>query len=227
MTKYNSDLSDSIKNAIAEIADIADKIPGVVIIHNIDGTVAWMSERGLNELGIKLDEITNLSPDQYYHVYFNADDAKDYVPKILGLIESNNDDEYLTYFQQVRLSGHADWKWYMSCTKILLRDEAHKPLLTITTSSPIDAMHHMTAKAARLLEENNFLRHNHTTFARLSAREREVLSLMALGKTSAETAEQLFIAQTTVETHRRNIKQKLNTNSYYEICQYARAFDLV
>ncbi|MNT99653.1 DNA-binding transcriptional activator SdiA [compost metagenome] len=50
---------------------------------------------------------------------------------------------------------------------------------------------------------------------------------MALGKTSLETAEQLFIAQTTVETHRKNIKQKLNTNSYYEICQYARAFDLV
>ncbi|MNY67725.1 transcriptional regulator FimZ [compost metagenome] len=50
---------------------------------------------------------------------------------------------------------------------------------------------------------------------------------MALGKSSAETAEQLFIAPETVKTHRKNIKQKLDTNSYYEICQYARAFDLV
>ncbi|MNL54516.1 Oxygen regulatory protein NreC [compost metagenome] len=115
----------------------------------------------------------------------------------------------------------------MSSTKILLRDENQLPLLTITTSSPIDAMHHMTAKASRLLEENNFLRQNLSTFAKLSAREREILSFMALGKTSAETAEQLFIAQTTVETHRKNIKQKLNTSSYYEVCQYARAFDLI
>ncbi|MNL09486.1 Oxygen regulatory protein NreC [compost metagenome] len=227
MTEYNLVLSDRIKQAIAEIAVIADKLPAVVIIHNINGTVAWMSEKGLKDLGITLDVITGLTPDEYYYVYFNADDAKDYVPKILGLLERNRDDECVTYFQQVRLSGHAEWKWYMSSTKILLRDENQFPLLTITTSSPIDAMHHMTAKASRLLEENNFLRHNLNTFAKLSAREREILALMALGKTSLETAEQLFIAQTTVETHRKNIKQKLNTNSYYEICQYARAFDLV
>ncbi|MNL74077.1 Oxygen regulatory protein NreC [compost metagenome] len=94
-------------------------------------------------------------------------------------------------------------------------------------SFPIDAMHHMTAKASRLLEENNFLRRNLHVFAKLSKREREILSLMALGKSSAETAEQLFIAPETVKTHRKNIKQKLDTNSYYEICQYARAFDLV
>jgi DNA-binding CsgD family transcriptional regulator len=50
---------------------------------------------------------------------------------------------------------------------------------------------------------------------------------MALGKTSAETATQLFISTSTVETHRKNIKQKLDTNSYYEVCKYARAFDLI
>ena len=115
----------------------------------------------------------------------------------------------------------------MSSTKIFLRDEKGLPLLTITMSFQIDAMHHMAAKASRLLEENNFLRNNLHIFAKLSKREREVLALMALGKTSSETAQQLFIAQHTVETHRKNIRQKLNTNSYYEICQYARAFDLI
>lgn len=227
MTEHNSTLSGMINNAVAEIAAIADKLPGVVIIHNLNGTVVWMSAKGLKELDVALVELSAMTPEQYYEVYFNEDDAKDYVPKILGLLERNNDDEYLTYFQQVRLSDHDDWKWYMSSTKILLRDEVGKPVLTVTMSSPIDAMHHMTAKASRLLEENNFLRNNLSTFAKLTAREREVLSLMALGKTSAESAEQLFIAQTTVETHRKNIKQKLKTNSYYEICQYARAFDLV
>lgn len=218
---------DEVNAAIAEITALAGRLPGVVIVHDLQGKVVWMSERGLKDLNICLEEVTGLSPEEYYGIYFNMDDAKDYVPKILGLLERNNDEEYVVYFQQVRLSGLDDWKWHMSSTKILLRDEAGKPLLTITMSFPIDAMHHMTAKASRLLEENNFLRRNLHIFAKLTTREREVLSWMALGKTSAETAEKLFIAQHTVETHRKNIKQKLNTSSYYEICQYARAFDLI
>lgn len=227
MTQDNSTHLARINKAVAEIAAVADKLPGVIIIHDLTGKVIWMSPRGLVELGIALEELTSKTPDEYYGVYFNAEDAKDYVPKILDMVERNSDDEHLTYFQQVRLSGHDDWKWYMSSSRILLRDEEQKPILIITNSSPIDAMHHMTTKAARLLEENNFLKRNLPAFAKLTKREREILSLMALGKTSIETADQLFIAQHTVETHRKNIKQKLNTSSYYEISQYARAFDLI
>jgi DNA-binding CsgD family transcriptional regulator len=220
-------LQDKIANAIDGIVAIADQLPGVVIVHDLVGTVVWMSSRGLKELGVNAEDVVGLKAEQYYTKYFNREDAKDYVPKLLGLLERNNNEEYLTYFQQVRLSGHEDWKWHMSSTKIFLRNEKGLPLLTITMSFPIDAMHHMTAKASRLLEENNFLRKNLHIFAKLTKREREILALMALGKTSGETADQLFIAQHTVETHRKNIKQKLNTNSYYEICQYARAFDLI
>ncbi|WP_316809929.1 LuxR C-terminal-related transcriptional regulator [Pedobacter heparinus] len=220
-------LQDEIRNAVAGIAAVANELPGVVIVHDLVGTVIWMSPRGLKELGVKLEDVIGLTAEQYYAEYFNSEDAKDYVPKLLGLLERNNNEEYLTYFQQVRLSGQEDWNWHMSSTKIFLRNEKGQPILTITMSFPIDAMHHMAAKAARLLEENNFLHRNLNLFGKLSKREREVLSLMALGKTSSETAEELFIAQNTVETHRKNIKQKLNTSSYYEICQYARAFDLI
>lgn len=218
---------EKIINAVRQIAVVDQLLPAVVIIHDLEGRVVWMSPRGLKQLGISLEEVIALSPEQYYGTYFNIEDTKESVPKILGLLERNNDDEYITYFQQVRLAQEHDWIWHMCSTGIMLRDNEHKPLITITVAFPIDAMHHMTAKASRLLEENNFLRRNLHIFAKLSKREREILSLMALGKTSAETAEQLFIAQHTVETHRKNIKHKLNTNSYYEICQYARAFDLI
>lgn len=227
MLENNLMFKNKMTAAVAEITAVAGQLPGVVIIHDLKGKVVWMSDRGLKALDICLEDVIKLAPEEYYGIYFNIDDAKDYVPKILGLLERNNDDEYIAYFQQVRLSGHDDWKWHMSSTKIFLRDNGGNPLLTITMSFPIDAMHHMTAKASRLLEENNFLRSNLHIFAKLTKREREVLSWMALGKTSAETAEKLFIAQHTVETHRKNIKQKLNTGSYYEICQYARAFDLI
>ncbi len=216
----------NITNSIEQIAAVADHFPGVVIINRVaDASVAWMSKRGRDQLNVTLEEITSLTAEEYYDRYFNSDDAKDYVPKIIALVERNNDEIY-TFFQQVRFGITADWEWHMSSTKILLRDE-NGPLLTITMAMPIDAMHHMAIKAGRLLEENNFLRKNLPKYSELSSREREVLGLLALGKSASDTAESLFISQNTVDTHRKNIKQKLGTSSYYELCEYARAFDLI
>ncbi|HKG06213.1 MAG TPA: helix-turn-helix transcriptional regulator [Pedobacter sp.] len=217
-----------IEKAIAGVADVANKMPGVVILHDLrDWTVAWMSEWGLQQLNITLDEVTNFSSDYYYATFFNAEDSADYVPKLLKLLENDTDDEFCTCFQQVRVAQAADYVWHMSSSKVYLRDEHNKPLLVMTVAYPIDAMHHMTAKANRLLEENNFLRKNVQRFSSLTARERDVLMYLALGKSSVETAEILFISPNTVDTHRKNIKQKLDTGSYYELCKYARAYDLV
>lgn len=58
-----------------------------------DWSVAWISKRGLQQLGISLKEITRLTVDEYHSRYFNAEDAKDYVPKVLGLLEKNNNDD--------------------------------------------------------------------------------------------------------------------------------------
>lgn len=55
----------------------------------------------------------------------------------------------------------------------------------------------------------------------LSAREREVLQLLAEGKSSKDIAIRLDIAATTVETHRRQIMHKLNLRSIAELTKYA------
>jgi DNA-binding CsgD family transcriptional regulator len=219
---------DNLEAKINIIASIADTVPSVIIIHDIsDWTVCWMSEQGLKQLNISLEEVKKVPAAEYYSRFFNEEDSKDYVPKILGLLERNNDDEIITYFQQVRISGKSDWTWHMSSSRIFMRDSGHKPLFTITMSFPIDAMHHMTTKASRLLDENNFLRRNFQKFSKLSPRECEVLKQLALGKSSPETGHELFISLNTVDTHRKNIRRKLETNSYYELCQYARSFDLI
>jgi DNA-binding CsgD family transcriptional regulator len=219
---------ESLEDQIGIVAAGAAKLPGAIIVHDIrDWTVIWMSGYGLKGLKISLEEVTSMSAEEYYSRFFNEEDSKDYVPKILGLLERNNDEEIVTYFQQVRIAGKPDWTWHMSSSKIFMRDEKGQPLYTITTSFPIDAMHHMTSKAARVLEENNFLRRNFQKYSKLSARECEILRLLALGRSSAETAAELFISLSTVDTHRKNIRKKLETASYYELCQYARSFDLI
>jgi DNA-binding NarL/FixJ family response regulator len=55
----------------------------------------------------------------------------------------------------------------------------------------------------------------------LSPREREVLQLLAEGLTSPQIARRLFIATTTVETHRRNVMRKLGIHSVADLTKYA------
>jgi DNA-binding NarL/FixJ family response regulator len=60
-----------------------------------------------------------------------------------------------------------------------------------------------------------------TAFTSLGAREREVLQLVAEGRTSAETAKSMHISIKTVETHRRNIARKLGLHGTAELTKYA------
>lgn len=228
MNKKEQSLREEIDAKIKTIAAVADELPGVTIIHNIQLQRAeYMSPRGLASLGITLKELKSLSNDEYHAKFFNADDAKDYVPKLFDLVKNNDDQDIISFFQQVRPAEKEDYVWYFSTTKILMRDSEGTPLLIITMAYPVDPQHHITAKVSRLLEENNFLRNNLQKFDQLTRREREILRMTALGKSSSEMANKLHISQTTAETHRRNIKKKLKADSIYDLSMYARAFDLI
>jgi len=57
----------------------------------------------------------------------------------------------------------------------------------------------------------------------LSDREREVLTLLAMGHTNHEIAKQLFISVRTAEAHRAHIMKKLGLQSRAELVRYALA----
>lgn len=56
---------------------------------------------------------------------------------------------------------------------------------------------------------------------RLTSREREIVQLIAEGKSSKEVSSTLNISVKTVEAHRTNIMRKLNVHSLGEIVRYA------
>lgn len=61
----------------------------------------------------------------------------------------------------------------------------------------------------------------------LTARESQVLVLIARGHTNAEIAAQLELSVRTVETHRTRIQQKLGISSRPELVRHALANDLI
>ena len=61
----------------------------------------------------------------------------------------------------------------------------------------------------------------------LSAREVEVLTLIALSHTNSDIARQLFPSVRTVETHRAHIQHKLRLTKRAELVQYALEHELI
>jgi serine/threonine-protein kinase PknK len=61
-----------------------------------------------------------------------------------------------------------------------------------------------------LVDELLHQRHTHNPLAGLSTREREVLALMAQGRTDRGISDELFVTRKTVEAHVRSILRKLD-----------------
>lgn len=221
-----ADIQEKINTKIAALHQVAHEIPGVIIVHSIPGfRVEYMSEPGLRRLETTSDALQAMGME-YYSRYFNEEDAADYIPKIAAMVEKNDPDELVSFFQQVRRAPGEDWAWYFSATKILLQHEG-APLLTITTAMPVDPLQHVTPKVNRLLDENTFSRNHQQLFESLTEREKEVLTLLARSHSAAEIADMLVISVHTVETHRKNLRKKLGITTGYELNRFASAFNLI
>src|SRR5437764_7372785 len=61
----------------------------------------------------------------------------------------------------------------------------------------------------------------------LSARELEVLRLIALGHTNSEIASRLYLSVRTVESHRAHVQQKTRRSTRAELVTYARDYGLL
>ena len=77
-------------------------------------------------------------------------------------------------------------------------------------------------KIRRVFSNNgNGINHTSHNSHTLTDREIEILKLVALGLTNAEIGNRLFISPRTVDTHRRNLMQKLGVHSAVELTHYA------
>jgi DNA-binding NarL/FixJ family response regulator len=70
-------------------------------------------------------------------------------------------------------------------------------------------------------------RKKETAEAHLTERETEIIKLIEKEYSNKQIAETLFISERTVETHRKNIFRKTNTNSVIGLVKYAYEHKLI
>lgn len=129
----------------------------------------------------------------------------------------------------VMLSMHSDEGYVLRALKAgarayLLKDSADNDLERAIVAV-LDGKSFFSPAVSKLLLEDYVRKLARSgaedSFDLLSAREREILQLVAEGNSSKEVAALLNLSVHTVETHRSNIMQKLNLRGIPELILYA------
>ena len=94
---------------------------------------------------------------------------------------------------------------------------ASKEEIETAISSVLDGKMHLSSDAGISNSEQKELKNQPT----LTRREKEILTLISEGFTNPQIAEKLFISLYTVETHRKNLLSKFNTNNTASLIKIA------
>jgi two-component system response regulator NreC len=129
----------------------------------------------------------------------------------------------------IMLTMHADESYLLRALHVgvkgyLLKESAEQDLLAAIKSVAGGKPFFSRAIAETLLEDYMRVLKQEglsDTFDLLTAREKEVLQLLAEGKTNKEVAILLDVSPYTVESHRTKLMQKLNIHNTAEIVLYA------
>ena len=127
------------------------------------------------------------------------------------------------------LSMHQDESYVLRSLKAgargyLLKDSAKADLI-----AAIHAVHegrsYLSPKVSRMMQDDHIRdlesKSVDDSFDLLTSREREILQLVAEGKTNKDIANLLNVSPYTIDTHRTHILQKLNLHSAPELILYA------
>ncbi len=151
------------------------------------------------------------------------------MPNLSGIEAAERIHDMLPRTSIVILSMHSDEGYVLKALKAgargyLLKDTAEDAMV-----EAIRAVHagkaFFSPEISKMLVEDYIReirrRGVDDSYELLTSREREILQSLAEGKSTKEIASRLNLSVYTVETHRRNIQEKLNLHSLAELILYA------
>jgi two-component system, NarL family, response regulator NreC len=151
------------------------------------------------------------------------------MPNLNGIEAARQISAKLPHTAIVILSMHSDESYVLRALKAgarayLLKDSAEADLINAIRAVS-EGKAFFSPAISKMLVDDYMRRLEQRgvedSYELLTTREREILQLLAEGKSNKEVAAMLNLSLYTVETHRGNILQKLNLHSVPELILYA------
>jgi DNA-binding CsgD family transcriptional regulator len=230
MPKTNTEV-ETLKAQLQELSrkcaflqKVVNEVPANIYISDLEKGVVWCNRTNEETLGYTLEEILSMGGLQYFREIVHPDDQN--IPAdSIAHYKSFSGAEYGGIFR-AKHKEEETYKWFVGWAKAFTKnnDGDVKELLCVDVdmSPRMNTEEQLiTALRENLKQKNNLLVQS------LRKREIEILTLVAQGLSTKEIAQQLFLSEHTVHTHRRNIQRKLGTTNLAELVLLAREAGLV
>ena len=193
----------------------------------IDGLRPLLESRGnLEVVGVAMDGLAAASKAAELKPDIVLLDIS--MPKLNGIDAARRILENSPDTKIIMLSMHADRKFIQESLQVgasgyILKESAAREVIEAIQTVVKGEMFFSKSVRDQVLRDYVKWVRNGTDMSSspLSGREREVLQLLAEGKTTKEIAALLYVSVKTVESHRKQIMDKLELHSIAELTKYA------
>ena len=184
--------------------------------------------------GLSRDKMLNGGMN-YFWSLFHKEDIELWLESLKQLMTftmselDNSQRKRMSYTWNYRIKNGKDkYVTIIQNTTPLQFDENNKPIIGLAHYTVLDCdFKQDICSSAKFLNESNeyetlFYQNlsNQNLLYSISNRERDIVRLLIVNKTSNEIGEKLNISKHTVDTHRRNILKKLNLTSTSQLINY-------
>ncbi len=219
--------NETLKDQFRQLQDIAELLPaGLMIIKMTADQLLIEFCSGIQPVVITrqpaFHDVHRPNNDLFH--YIPLSDRESFLERIKEKAKIKDPLKCFSLFQQLRTMDENDLRWHLFSFKFLTKEKGGDEIMLSAVITPISAEDKTMKKVLGILEENKLIKKHFPSYITLTHRERQVLNLLADGKSAKSIAEGLFISLHTAETHCKKIKAKLGAGSRIELMQIARLF---
>lgn len=211
--KANNEILDQLKF----LKEIISKLNVAIYIHDLKKLRhTWTNNNYSKIIGYSDFEMAQMGPEWAENNYHPND--RHIMHERINFYKQNKGEVFSGIYRIKHKEGH--WVWVYSSSIVFKRDEKGIPEQLLGMCIDFSDNFKTMKQFKELYQENQHLK-NDLLISRLTKREKEVITLIAEGKTSQQIAEQLNISIHTANNHRKNILKKLNLSNIAELAHFA------
>lgn len=197
--------------------NIISRMENSLIITDMDLKIVLVNQAAINLLGYSEEEIVG----QHFGVLFGKNvDKKAFMENTIISDLKEHQHIHNIFSSYYSKEGHKIPVLF-SGSSILDDKGFTKGMILIANHHPVENNFGESTNQINIEKEANHQNIKTLGEIPLTKREREIMKLIAEEQSNQEIAEKLFISIRTVETHRKNIMQKLHVKSVIALVKYA------
>ena len=205
-----------------QLDKIGEFFPGFLHFNRKDDLhIKYMNPKGLEKFDVPLEYIQG-NGAEFFERFVHKQSVAEIFPRFIDFYNRNDSGRTYADCQDLLSPFNGEYYQILTVTKVVKDLDG-----LMSMSLPVHELGPNMVKIKSLVRIDEFYTRNFVRFQSLTNREKEVLKRVAAGRTNRQIADELFVSEHTIRTHRNRIFSKLEIHHISEAVRIAETFGLI